>query len=655
MSRVSNYFRRFRKLLILLFFIGCVYFLTRRTGNAFAEDDTPLHPSRPETTNVKEQPGIAQDVLAPQKSRLSDDDEVDEEDIEDDYYAALRPARLRNRPGVPVPPLDQGEALRDSDPLPQHVYRSNGLVEVNPEGRHPIYDLMERAEKEWNDKLQRQSMTLEDAVLEYKRRYARLPPPGFDRWWRYAQDHHIQLIDEYDKITESLEPFWGVDPLVLQEIQAEWETKPDIYTIGKARSFGAVQLLNMSVSEGIREMAEWRSQLQIDVIKEISMDLPPFRASFTAHDGPYQFWAHDVREAAISAAADERYIDYSQVPFQPYLGWASACPPGTPLHDDVWENHPNPADLHAARPKTFIHDHVKSMDPCIHNEAVHLSGFLSNHGKGPGPGTKVVPSFSMCATTLHSDILAVAPEQWTEYIEFDPPWEEKQNAQLFWRGSNTGAEYSHQTQWNISQRIRLIDQSMDQDGTYGVLLPTDRFTPVGSEVKKNGKLLAERFMSVSFVEGAIQCEDSVCDLLEQKYTFGEVVNHTIANQFKYMIDVDGNGWSARFKRLMTTRSCILKATTFPEWYADRIQPWLHYIPIKNDFSDLYDVMTFFQGSPDGDGSDGNDDLARIVGEEGRIWSKEFYRRVDMTAYMFRLYLEYARVMDVDRDYSGFQL
>lgn len=42
--------------------------------------------------------------------------------------------------------------------------------------------------------------------------------------------------------------------------------------------------------------------------------------------------------------------------------------------------------------------------------------------------------------------------------------------------------------------------------------------------------------------------------------------------YKADFDVDGNGWSARFKRVMSTNSAILKATIFPEWYTDRIQP-----------------------------------------------------------------------------------
>jgi hypothetical protein len=66
--------------------------------------------------------------------------------------------------------------------MPSHVYRDDGLVEVNPEGRHPIYDLIARAEKDWSAKLERQSRHLADAVDEYERRYSRPPPPNFDKW-----------------------------------------------------------------------------------------------------------------------------------------------------------------------------------------------------------------------------------------------------------------------------------------------------------------------------------------------------------------------------------------------------------------------------------------------------------------------------------------
>lgn len=70
------------------------------------------------------------------------------------------------------------------EPLQSHTFRPDGLLEVNADGRHPIYDLIERAETEWDNKLRRQSKTLDEAVAEYKRRYHRAPPKGFDEWLR---------------------------------------------------------------------------------------------------------------------------------------------------------------------------------------------------------------------------------------------------------------------------------------------------------------------------------------------------------------------------------------------------------------------------------------------------------------------------------------
>jgi hypothetical protein len=47
---------------------------------------------------------------------------------------------------------------------------------------HPIFSLIKKSRKEWDDKLNAQSLTLEDAVHEYQRRYGMNPPKGFDTW-----------------------------------------------------------------------------------------------------------------------------------------------------------------------------------------------------------------------------------------------------------------------------------------------------------------------------------------------------------------------------------------------------------------------------------------------------------------------------------------
>jgi len=99
-------------------------------------------------------------------------------------------------------------------------------------------------------------------------------------------------------------------------------------------------------------------------------------------------------------------------------------------------------------------------------------------------------------------------------------------------------------------------------------------------------------------------------------------------------------------------------------------PWVHYVPIKTDLTDLYDIMTFFRG--DVSGNPGHDDMAKDIASAGKVWSQTFWRKEDMTAYMFRrvcslsrvgsiidifvsLLLEWARVLSIDRDEMTFKL
>lgn len=63
----------------------------------------------------------------------------------------------------------------------------------------------------------RQSKSLPEAVAEYKSRYGRPPPPGFDKWYQFAVKNDVQLIDEYDYLTRSVEPYWKVSPRVLRD------------------------------------------------------------------------------------------------------------------------------------------------------------------------------------------------------------------------------------------------------------------------------------------------------------------------------------------------------------------------------------------------------------------------------------------------------
>lgn len=63
--------------------------------------------------------------------------------------------------------------------------------------RHPIEDLMAKAKRSWEDKVSRQSQTVDEAIKEYKRRYRRDPPVGFAEWFDYAKGEEPDLLEYY--------------------------------------------------------------------------------------------------------------------------------------------------------------------------------------------------------------------------------------------------------------------------------------------------------------------------------------------------------------------------------------------------------------------------------------------------------------------------
>jgi len=65
-------------------------------------------------------------------------------------------------------------------------------------------------------------------------------------------------------------------------------------------------------------------------------------------------------------------------------------------------------------------------------------------------------------------------------------------------------------------------------------------------------------------------------------------------------------------------------------YMDRVQPWLHYVPVQVD---LYDSFVFFRGDGNREGS--HEDLGKKIALAGRERSLNFWRREDLTAYFFR--------------------
>lgn len=82
------------------------------------------------------------------------------------------------------------------------------------------------------------------------------------------------------------------------------------------------------------------------------------------------------------------------------------------------------------------------------------------------------------------------------------------------------------------------------------------------------------FMNTSFTK-AVGCSGfkGGCDAMKQYYRFAEHVPMGEHWRHKYLIDVDGMGYSARVMALLTSDSAVVKATIYREFFTDWIQPW----------------------------------------------------------------------------------
>lgn len=69
-------------------------------------------------------------------------------------------------------------------------------------------------------------------------------------------------------------------------------------------------------------------------------------------------------------------------------------------------------------------------------------------------------------------------------------------------------------------------------------------------------------------------------------------------KWRFLIDVEGNGYSGRLKLLLhCPRLIFIQDRKYKEDFCESLIPWRHYIPVKNDFSDLQKSIDLINRSP----------------------------------------------------------
>lgn len=90
-------------------------------------------------------------------------------------------------------------------------------------------------------------------------------------------------------------------------------------------------------------------------------------------------------------------------------------------------------------------------------------------------------------------------------------------------------------------------------------------------------------------------------------------------------------FTERFPKLLRSGSLVFKSTKYREWFSERLQPWVDYIPVNYSLSDLADKIQWAHSHPD---------LAEAIANHGRSVVERHIRPEDQQCYTYRLMLEY---------------
>jgi hypothetical protein len=185
-----------------------------------------------------------------------------------------------------------------------------------------------------------------------------------------------------------------------------------------------------------------------------------------------------------------------------------------------------------------------------------------------------VPAHAVCFCSNRDDVLLVPDVyfvgtdgfSWARKLARSGwAWAERGDA-IVWRGSLTGqginaAEYMTPENMDLKLRVRMC---LKLRGIAGV---DAKVVKVGRRTHSYGK----KALAKSLIVG------------------GKVRESTWARR-RFAIDVDGNTntWSNFYVRMLLG-CCVIKiasAEGYRQWYYDKLEPWVHYVPACADLSDL---------------------------------------------------------------------
>ncbi|TLS24028.1 hypothetical protein PpBr36_08397 [Pyricularia pennisetigena] len=553
------------------------------------------------------------------------------------------------------------------------------------------------------------SDSLRVAVTEYRQRHdGREPPKGFDLWYAYAIEHKSPIIDFFDQIHRDLQPFWGLEPSQIRKGVEKLEHERDIVVIKVINgqvTHGAARSEHLDEINGLVEMMQSFSKHLPDLQIAVNLDinprvlapwgnidkrvLPGTRGRFSRRDNMQEVESlgasgkGSLQPNAPGETSEGQDVMASS-PSGPTISAAEfrrlnmqACPRRSPVRSKLYWNTRDicVSCFNQESSGAFLKDWTLSSDLCHQPDIFKLhSLFIS--GPVSDPLTDLQPVFSRSKPSTFSDILIPwprTPGNQNKVLDSGLDFQTKRD-QPFWRGKIEQITLPNQRHHGGHQQrlVHLVNNASMSDEVI-IAMATEwkdsegkrlfQYEPVKT-LKMNQVLLPDvRIGEYASCNAPERINTRSCrSMIEEFGPAVEADAPIFDNRFVLLTDSDttaasNTGPGSDFVMdALESSSLPFIGTIFREWYSERLRPWLHFVPVDLRYTALHSTWAYFMGL-DGRGKiKGRDpgveahlDNAVWIADQGKKWAERAMRPTDAQIYLFRLLLEWGRIISDDRD------